>query len=60
MLQANLIQVLYFFSGKSLPKNAAEMAPEEFAFEYSDNGWMTAKTFYEYMVNVFEPWLTEK
>ena len=48
------------FSGKSLPKNAAEMAPEEFAFGYSDNGWMTAKTFYEYMVNIFEPWLTKK
>ena len=51
---------LIVFSGKSLTKNAAEMAPEEFAFGYSDNGWMTAKTFYESMVNVFEPWLTEK
>lgn len=50
------------FAGKSLPDNACAMAPKDFAFGYSekiDYGWMTAKIFFEYIANVFEPWLTK-
>ena len=54
-----LAPTFVLFSGQSLPKNAAEMAPKDFAFGYSDNGWMTAKSFYEYIANFFEPWLIE-
>ena len=48
------------FTGKSLPDNAAKMAPPEFSFGFSDNGWMTAKSYYEYVGNVFVPWLDKK
>lgn len=48
------------FAGKHLPKRAAQMAPKEFAFGCSENGWMTGKNFYEFIVNVFEPWFTKK
>lgn len=49
------------FSGKSLPKNAAETAPPEFAFGCSEHGWMTSEIFYGYMViELFEFWLKSK
>lgn len=48
------------FKGASLPDNAASMAPPNFSFGFSDNGWMTAMIFYEYIANVFEPWLTDQ
>ena len=56
----DLAPTFILFSGKSLPSNAAAMAPPDFQFGVSDNGWMTAKNFYEYMANCFEPWLTVK
>lgn len=48
---------MVLFAGKSVPKDAARVAPANFSFGFSDNGWMTAKNFYEYMANVFLPWL---
>ena len=36
------------------------MAPNDFSIGYSDVGWLTAEAFYEYMVNVFDPWITIK
>ena len=36
----NLAPTFVLFAGKSLPDNAAEMAPTDFAFGFSENGWM--------------------
>lgn len=36
------------------------MAPKDFVFGHSENGWMTSQNFYEFIVNIFEPWLTKK
>lgn len=47
------------FKGKSLPENAAQFAPDDYTFSYSDNGYMTSSNFFEWMANVFEPWLTK-
>ena len=55
----NLAPTFVVFAGKSLPNNAAEMAPSDFAFGFSENGWMLSQNFYEYIANVFEPWLTK-
>ena len=33
--------------------------PDEWGIGKSDSGWMKADTFYEYMMNVFEPWLRQ-
>lgn len=50
---------LVVFKGASLPDNAAAFAPLNFSFGFTENGWMVAKLFFEYIANIFEPWLTE-
>lgn len=55
----DLAPTFILFAGKSLPRNAADMAPADFVFGCSDKGYMTSQNFYEYMANFFEPWLTE-
>ena len=48
------------FAGKKMPKDVIRMGPEDFGFGFSDNGWMTAKTFYEFIANIFHPWLVKE
>lgn len=43
-----------------IPFLIANAMPPAWAIGRSDNGWMTQETFFEYMTNIFEPWLTEK
>jgi len=33
--------------------------PEGWAAGKSDNGWMNGENFYEYIANIFYPWLVE-
>ncbi|XP_023247710.1 uncharacterized protein LOC111643754 [Copidosoma floridanum] len=47
------------FKGQSLPQNAAQFAPDDYVFGYSENGYMTAQNFFEWIANSFEPWLTK-
>lgn len=42
-----------------IPQSLASLFPSTWAMGRSENGWMTQETFFEYMSNVFEPWLTE-
>lgn len=35
----------------------SQSMPDGWAIGKSDSGWMTAQTFYEYIINVFHPWL---
>lgn len=51
---------LVLFTGKSVPKDVIKAAPPNYSFGFSDNGWMTSKNFFEYVANVFHPWLEEK
>lgn len=50
---------LVVYPGKRLPKGLGENLPEnvEWSFAKSDKGWITGKVFYEYIANVFHPWL---
>ena len=42
-----------------IPKDVADAVPKEWGIGRSPkSGWMIAGTFYEYICNVFEPWLT--
>lgn len=52
-----LAPTLVLFAGQSLPKDVMKVAPDNYSFGYSENGWMTSKNFYEYIANVFYPWL---
>lgn len=40
-------------AGKRMPKSM----PEHWAMAISDKGWITGETFFEYLANVFHPWL---
>lgn len=43
-----------------IPPAIAASMPETWAIGKSENGWMTQETFYEFMTNIFEPWLTKE
>lgn len=47
------------YSYKRIPKNIASRFPKDWALGRSDNGWMTQETFYEYITNIFFPWVVK-
>ena len=44
---------------KKIPTLIANSMPKGWAIGISENGWMTAETFYEYIANIFYAWLIE-
>lgn len=44
---------------KRMPQKVALSMPESWGLGSTDSGWMTGESFYEYVVNVFWPWLQE-
>ena len=44
---------------KRVPFNITRKMPKEWAIGVTDNGWMTGQTFYEYIANIFHPWLVK-
>ncbi|CAD6208597.1 GSCOCG00012747001-RA-CDS [Cotesia congregata] len=51
--------LMYSFK-KTVPKKIVDNTPTGWGIGLSDNGWMTTETFYEYITNVFYPWLVEQ
>lgn len=51
--------VLYYYKGK-VPKKIIENLPEDWGVGLSDNGWQTGETFFEYIANVYCPWLEKE
>lgn len=47
------------FSYERIPANIAASEPDEWAVGKSESGWMCSHTFYEYITNIFNPWLEE-
>jgi hypothetical protein len=45
------------YSYKRIPKAAVDKVPQNWGIGRSENGWMTGETFFEYIVNIFYPWL---
>lgn len=43
-----------------IPQQLAEAMPADWCIGKSENGWMTQETFYEYITNIFEPYLTKQ
>lgn len=50
---------LIVYSGKRLPKGADKAMPDGWALSKSEKGWITGEVFFEYIANVFHPWLIE-
>lgn len=43
-----------------IPKELAGSVPESWGIGKSESGWMTGQTFYEFISNIFHPWLIAK
>ena len=54
-----LLMILFQYNEK-LPKNIIAKIPTGWGIGISENGWMTLELFYEYMTNVFYPWLLQE
>lgn len=45
---------------ENLPKKIVEGMPAGWGIGISESGWMTTETFFEYITNVFYPWLLKE
>lgn len=45
------------FNYVRIPVDIAESVPKDWAIGKSDSGWMTGELFFEYITNIFHPWL---
>ena len=52
--------MLMYAYKEEVPKKIVENTPKGWDIGISDNGWMTSETFYEYITNVFHPWLVKE
>lgn len=43
-----------------IPQNIAVAMPSEWAIGKSENGWMTQEIFFEYICNIFLPWVKKE
>lgn len=56
--EGDLVPTMIVFAYKCVPYSVSQSVPQDWAIGKSDSGWMTGETFFEYIANVFEPWLT--
>lgn len=47
------------FAYERIPKQVSDSVPETWGIGKSENGWMCSSTFYEYITNIFHPWLIQ-
>jgi len=51
--------ILYPYK-QSIPINIIRSVPSGWSLGMTEDGWMTKESFYEYVTNVFDKWLTEQ
>lgn len=56
----DLAPTLVVYNYVRIPSSITETFPSDWAIGRSESGWMCAGTFYEYVTNVFSPWLTNE
>lgn len=52
--------MLMFSYKAEVPEKIVKNCPEGWGVGLSDNGWMTSESFYEYITNIFYPWLVKQ
>lgn len=52
--------MLMYSYKKSVPKKIIDNTPRGWGIGVSNSGWMTTETFYEYISNIFYPWLLKE
>lgn len=55
-----LAPTLIVYSGQRLPKGVGDHMPDGWGLAKSEKGWITGEVFYEYIANVFYPWIKKK
>ncbi|XP_051168142.1 uncharacterized protein LOC127285953 [Leptopilina boulardi] len=55
-----LVPPMVIFSYKRVPADIAASIPKTWALGTSSNGWMTGETFFEYIANIFHPWILKE
>lgn len=55
----DLAPPMIIFRYERIPKELANSVPETWGIGKSESGWMTGETFYEFISNIFYPWLLE-
>lgn len=53
----SMVPPMVLHAYKRVPYNVTKKIPKDWSMGISDKGWMTAETFYEYISNIFYPWL---
>lgn len=56
----HLAPPMVVFKYERIPKELALSVPGEWGIGKSESGWMTGETFFEFITNIFDKWLTEK
>ncbi|KAJ8965660.1 hypothetical protein NQ314_003977 [Rhamnusium bicolor] len=51
---------MIIYSYKRVPKLVTEKVPKNWGIGRSENGWMTGESFFQYIANIFYPWLVEQ
>lgn len=55
-----LVPPMVIFAYKRVPSEIVASIPKTWGLSKSDSGWMTGETFYEYIANIFYPWLLKQ
>lgn len=48
------------YKDKRIPQDIAENFPKEWGLGKTDSGWMTCEAFFEFIADIFHPWLLQK
>lgn len=53
----NIVPPMIIFPYKRIPSDVVRSVPDTRGIGHSDSGWMKSEVFYEYIANVFNPFL---
>ncbi|KAF2889203.1 hypothetical protein ILUMI_16970, partial [Ignelater luminosus] len=55
----NLLPPMLIYNYERFPAHIVNMMPKKWAIGKSESGWMPSQTFFDYVANIFNPWLSE-
>lgn len=56
----SIAPTMIVYPAKRLPQSVKLSIPLDWSIGRSDKGWMTRENFYEYIVNIFYPWVVDQ
>ncbi|KAJ8971663.1 hypothetical protein NQ314_000588 [Rhamnusium bicolor] len=52
-----LVPPMVMFNYERIPAHISNLMPQEWGIGKSESGWMTGQSFYEFVANIFHPWI---